>query len=59
MSNDGSGSQVPQLVVRLTHNLSNLSLKLIKASYCFIEQDTLPSLLSTGWLQEWIQVRLA
>ena len=27
----------------------------IKGSYCFLEQKTLPSLLSTGWFQEWIQ----
>jgi len=27
----------------------------IKVSLCFLEQDTLLSLLSTGWLQEQIQ----
>jgi len=27
---------------------------LIKGSNCFFEQETLPSLLSTGWFQEWI-----
>ena len=26
-----------------------------KGSHCFLEQETLPSLLSTGWFQEWFQ----
>jgi len=26
----------------------------IKDSRCFLDQGTLPSLLSTGWFQEWI-----
>ena len=28
----------------------------VKSSCCFLEQDTLPSLLSTGWFLEQIQV---
>jgi len=29
----------------------------IKGSRCFLEQETLPSLLSTGWFQEQIGVQ--
>jgi len=28
----------------------------IKGTHCFLEQETLPSLLSTGWFHEQIQV---
>jgi len=45
-----------QWVVRLTRKLSIVSLSLIKDSCCAIEKETLPSLLSTGWLQEQIRV---
>jgi len=31
-------------------------LYIIKDSRCFLEQETLPSLLSTGWFQERIRV---
>ena len=27
----------------------------IKGPSCFLEQETLPSLLSTGWFLEWIR----
>jgi len=27
----------------------------IKGPRCFLEQETLPKLLSTGWFQEWIR----
>ena len=30
----------------------------MKDSRCFLEQDILPSFLSTGWFQEWIRVSL-
>jgi len=43
---------------RLTINWSVLHLNPIKISHCFFEQDTLPSLLSTGWFQEQIQMWL-
>ena len=32
--------------------LAHLEANPVKGSCCFIEQDTLPSLLSTGWFQE-------
>jgi len=45
------GSMV-QLVASL--NQSVVSLKPIKGSSCFHGHETLPSLLSTGWFQEWV-----
>ena len=39
-----------QWVEPLTHNRSVLSLRPIKGSCCFLKQETLPSLLGTGWL---------
>jgi len=38
----------------LTRIRSVVSSNPVKSSRCFIEHDTLPSLLSTGWFQEWI-----
>jgi len=43
------------LVVRLTPNRAVVSLSPIKGLHCFLEQETWPSLLSTGWSQEGIQ----
>ena len=43
---------VAQWVKCLTHNWSAVSSNPIKASGPFHEQETLPSLLSTGWFQE-------
>jgi len=40
--------------VRLTCNVWVMSLSLIKRPRCFLEQETSPLLLSTGWFQEWI-----
>jgi len=37
-------------------SLSFVSSSLSKGSCCFLELVKLPSLLSTGWFQEWIQV---
>jgi len=31
-----------------------MSLSPIQGSSCFLDQETLPSLLSTGWFQKWI-----
>ena len=44
---------VVQWVARLTRNWSVTP---IKGSHYFLEQETLPSLLSTGWFQGWIWV---
>ena len=43
-----------QWVERLTCILSVVGSKPIKGFCCFLEQETLPSLLSTGWFQELI-----
>ena len=42
---------------RLTCNRSVVSSNPNKGSHCFLEQETLPSLLSTGWFQERIRIR--
>jgi len=47
---------VAQWVTRLTRNVEVVGSSSIKGPRCFLEQDTLPLLLSTGWFQEWIQV---
>jgi len=44
-----------QWVVRLTRNWSYVSFNPIKGFSCFLEQVTLPSLLSTGWFQAQMQ----
>ena len=41
-----------QLVKRLTSIWSAVSSSPIKGSRCFIEQENLPSLISTDWFQE-------
>ena len=41
-----------QWVARLTRYRSVVGLYSIKCSRCFLEQETLPSLLSTSWFQE-------
>ena len=41
---------VAQLIVHLTRYWSGVISSPIKGSCCFLEQETLPSLLSTGWL---------
>ena len=46
---------VAQWVARLTRNVEVVGSSLIKGPRCFIEQETLPLLLSTGWFQERIQ----
>ena len=42
-------------VARLTRNVEVVGSSSIKDSLCFLEQETLPLLLSTGWLQERIR----
>ena len=49
-------SFLAQWVVRLTRNRSVVSSNHINGSPCFLEHETLPLLLSTGWFQELIQV---
>ena len=39
-------------ITHLTHKLSVVGLNPIKGSGYFLEQETLTSLLSTGWFQE-------
>ena len=43
------------VVLRLTRNVEVVGSSPNKAPRCFIEQETLPLLLSTGWFQERIQ----
>ena len=43
------------LVARRIRNRSVVDLKPIKGSRCVLVQETLPSLLSTGWFQEQIR----
>jgi len=45
-------------VARLTRNVEVVGLRPIKAPRCFLQQETLPLLLSTGWFQEWIRAWL-
>jgi len=42
---------VAQLVARLTRNVEAVGSSPIKGSRCFLEQESLPLLLSTGWFQ--------
>ena len=44
-----------QWVARLTRNVEVVGFSPIKGPRCFLEQETLPLLLSTGWFQEWIR----
>jgi len=46
---------VAQWVVHLTRNVEVVGLSLIKGPPCFLEQETLPLLLRTGWFQKWIR----
>ena len=46
---------VVQWVTRVTRNLEILGSSPIKDYRCFIEQEHLPLLLSTGWFQEWVR----
>ena len=39
-------------VARLTRNVEVVGSSHIKGIRCFLEQETLPLLLSTGWFQE-------
>ena len=45
---------VAQWFARLTRNEEVVGSSPIKDHRCFLEQETLPSLLSTGWFQELI-----
>ena len=42
-------------VARLTLNVEVVGLSPIKGLRCFLEQETLPLLLRTGWFQERIR----
>ena len=44
-----------QWAARLTRNEEVVGLRPVKGHRCFLEQETLPLLLSTGWLQERIR----
>jgi len=46
---------VVQWVASLTRNVDIVGSSPIKGPRCFLEQETLRLLLSTGWFQEWIQ----
>ena len=46
---------VAQWIARLIRNLEVVGSSPIKATCCYIEQETLPLLLSTGWFQERIR----
>ena len=43
---------VAQWVARLTRNVEVVGSSPIKGPRCFLEQETLPLLHSTGWFQE-------
>ena len=44
-----------QWVARLTRNVEVVGSSPIKGPRCYLEQETLPLLLSTGWFQERIR----
>ena len=44
-----------QWAARLTRNVEVVGSSHIKGPRCFLEQETLPLLLSTGWFQERIR----
>ena len=44
-----------QWVARLNRNVEVVGSSPIKGPHCFLEQETLPLLLSTGWFQERIR----
>ena len=46
---------VAQWVARLTRNVEVMGSSPIKGPRCFLEQETLPLFLSTGWFQERIR----
>jgi len=46
---------VAQWVARLTRNVEGVDSRPIKGPRCFLEQETLPLLLRTGWFQEQIR----
>ena len=46
---------VAQWVALLTRNEEVVGSSPIKGTCCFLEQETLPLLLSTGWFQERIR----
>ena len=48
-------STVAQWVARLTRNVEVVGSSPIKGPRCFLEQETVPLLLSTGWFQERIR----
>ena len=43
-----------QWVAHLTGNVKVVGSSPIKGPHCFLEQEALPLLLTTGWFQEWI-----
>ena len=51
----GLGCGLAQWVARLTRNMEVVGSSPITGPSCFLEQETLPLLLSTGWFQERIR----
>ena len=54
LMSDTRGS-VAQWVAQLTRNMEVVGSSPIKGPRCFLEQESLPLILSTGWFQERIQ----
>ena len=46
------GGSMAQWVAHMTRNVEVMGSSPINGPRCFLEQETLPVLLSTGWLQE-------
>ena len=46
------GEEWRKWVAHLTRNVEVVGSSTIKGPHCFLEQGTLPLLLSTGWFQE-------
>ena len=46
---------VAQWVARITRNVEVVGSSAIKGPRCFLKQETLPLLLTTGWFQERIR----
>ena len=50
--NESSRGDVAQWLVSLTRNVEVVGSNPIKGLRCYLEQEMLPLLLSTGWFQE-------
>ena len=49
---------VAQWVAHLTRNVEVVKSNPIKSPHCFLKQECLPLLLSTGWFQERIRTKI-